>query len=177
MKQTELIESIENYVNTHRDFANSLINIDEEKLHQKPEDGGWNVLQCIEHLNRYGDFYLKEVNRKVEKASKDTAKDEFKAGFFGKLFSAMMLPKKGMLKMKTFADKNPDADELDKSVIHKFIKQQNEWQKLLKDCRQVNLNKLKCNLTLPLLKLNLGSTLQFVFHHNERHVAQARRLL
>lgn len=177
MKQTELIESLNKYLNSHRAFAKSLVNTEEKKLHQKPEDGGWNVLQCIEHLNRYGDYYLKEVNHKIAKASKDSANREFKAGFFGKLFSSMMLPKKGMLKMKTFADKNPDADQLDKSVIYKFIEQQNEWEKLLKACHHVNLNKLKCNLTLPLLKLNLGSTLQFVIHHNERHVAQAQKQL
>ncbi|MEX2379661.1 MAG: DinB family protein [Vicingaceae bacterium] len=177
MKQSVLIKSLEAYVKAHRAFAESLINIDEQKLNQQPADGGWNVLQCIEHLNRYGDFYLKEVGGKVKKATNFSNDQNFKAGFFGKLFTSMMLPKKGMIKMKTFADKNPDAKILDLNVIHKFIKQQKEWEEILKKCQLLNLNKNKCSLTLPLLKMNMGSTLQFVIYHNERHVVQAQRLL
>lgn len=177
MKQKAVIEEIEGYVNSHLSFAKDLKALSKEQLHKKPENDGWNILQCIEHLNRYGDFYLAEIESKIKSAKPLLEEKSFKAGFWGKQFTKMMLPKKGMIKMKTFADKNPDDNQLNAEVIDKFIEQQIRWLDILSFCEKIDLNKNSCRLTLPLLKMDMGSTLQFVIYHNERHVVQAKRLL
>lgn len=177
MKQKAVIEEIEGYVNSHLSFAKDLKALSKEQLHKKPENDGWNILQCIEHLNRYGDFYLTEIESKINNAKPLLEDKDFKSGFWGKLFTKMMLPKKGMIKMKTFADKNPNAEDLNIEVIDKFIEQQQKWLVLINKCSKVDLNKNSCRLTLPLLNMNMGSTLQFVIYHNERHVVQAKKLL
>lgn len=177
MKQKAVIHEIVGYVNSHLSFGKDLKELTNGQLQKKPENDGWNILQCIEHLNRYGDFYLAEIESNIKNAKPLLEDKDFKAGFWGKLFTKMMLPKKGMIKMKTFADKNPDASQLNSTVIDKFIEHQLKWLDILSLCEKIDLNKNKCRLTLPLLKMNMGSTLQFVIYHNERHVVQAKRLL
>ena len=34
-------------------------------LSWKNNDASWNILECLEHLNLYGDFYLPEIERLV----------------------------------------------------------------------------------------------------------------
>lgn len=177
MKQTEVIQELKNYVQAHLEFAKKLRDKKDSALNHHPSEGAWNALQCLEHLNRYGDFYLAEIGNNVSKAKKQTTNKTFKAGFWGKLFTNMMLPKKGMFKMKTFADKNPKAIQLSRKTIDTFIQQQDAWLTLLEKAKQVDLNKNSCKLTLPLLKMNLGSTLQFNLFHNERHIVQAKKAL
>lgn len=176
MKQSALISELKEYVNDHLSFAKKLNTLSSSQLNKKAKKDGWNILQCIEHLNRYGDFYLAEIESKINNAKPLLEDKDFKSGFLGKLFTKMMLPKKGMIKMKTFADKNPNAEELNIEVIDKFVEQQQKWLVLINKCSKVDLNKNSCRLTLPLLKMDMGSTLQFVIYHNERHVVQAKRL-
>lgn len=177
MKQTEVIQELKNYVQAHLDFAESLNEKKDSALNHHPSEGAWNALQCLEHLNRYGDFYLVEIGNKVSKGRKQSDDKNFKPGFWGKLFTNMMLPKKGMFKMKTFTDKNPEAIQLNRKTIDTFIQQQLAWLQLLEEAKQVDLNKNNCKLTLPVLKMNLGSTLQFNLYHNERHIVQAKKAL
>ncbi|MEQ8910083.1 MAG: DinB family protein [Vicingaceae bacterium] len=177
MKQSEVLQELSEYVEQHLNFAQTLKSKKVSTLKHQPKEGAWNALQCIEHLNRYGEFYLDECGQKINQAKKVQGVREFKPGFWGKLFTKIMLPKKNMIKMKTFADKNPEAENMDKEVLDTFINQQKAWLSLLDKAKQVNLNKNNCSLTLPLLKINLGSTLRFNLYHNERHVVQAQKAI
>jgi hypothetical protein len=79
--------------------------------------------------------------------------------------------------MPALKDKNPLHAQLDIEVITEFIRQQNELLKVLNKAAGVNLSKVKCKLTLPLLKFNLGDTLRFIINHQIRHLQQADRVL
>ncbi len=180
MKQAETIKELKNYTQQNLNKAREFAQLPQEKLKKQPAEGSWSALQCMEHLNLYGDFYLREIENKVRQAKKlHQADRNFKPGFFGKLFTGMMLPGQNgpSLKMKTFADKNPDASHMNEANLERFIRQQQKWLEILDSAREVNLNKNACKLTLPLLKMNLGATLQFVIYHNVRHVQQAERAI
>jgi len=177
MKQSALIQELITKTEAHIAFARSLTAEKPDLLKKSPPSGGWNVLQCLEHMNRYDRFYIDECGQKATQAKKVLADKVFKTSWLGKLFTKMMLPKKNMLKMKTFPDKNPKAGEVDERVLQIFIKQQKEWLSVLEEAKQVDLNKNRCNITLPLLSMNLGSSMRFDIYHNERHVAQAKRCL
>ena len=75
------------------------------ELNYKAGDNIWSVLECIEHLNRYGDYYLPEIEERILK-SKTTPDAIFKAGLLGDYFAKSMLPKDPLNAMKTFKDKN-----------------------------------------------------------------------
>lgn len=142
----------------------------------KENETSWSILECLEHLNLYGDFYLPQIEGSIKK-SDIQPELEFKSGFLGNYFAESMLPKEKLNKMKTFKDKNPLNADLDKAVIQTFIDQQLQLLELLNQSRTVSLNKVKIPTSISaLLKLKLGDTFQFFINHILRHLSQIERI-
>jgi hypothetical protein len=134
------------------------------------------MLECLQHLNLYGDFYLPQIKNKI-KSSRFKPTSEFKSGYLGNYFAKSMLPKAKLNKMKTFKDKNPLNETLDKTVIDTFINQQMQLLELLNQSRNVNLSKVKIPTSISnLIKLKLGDTFQFFINHMIRHLHQVDRI-
>ena len=117
----DLIERTRININQAQEFNS----ISTEKLNWKAEQNSWSVLECFEHLNLYGDFYIPEIKKSIE-SSKTKPQENFKSGILGNYFAKSMLPKEKLNKMKTFNDKNPIGSKLDKLTIERFILQQKE---------------------------------------------------
>lgn len=138
----------------------------------KENPTSWCILECLEHLNLYGDFYIPQIEEKIQNSH--TKNDlEFKSGFLGNYFAKSMLPKGKLNKMKTFKDKNPLNAQLDKQVIDRCINQQIKLLNLLNLSRKVSLNKVSIPTSISsLIKLKLGDTFQFLINHIIRHMKQ-----
>lgn len=148
----------------------------EEVLNYKQDAESWSILECLEHLNLYGRFYLPEIAKRISE-SKEKSEPVFKSGWLGNYFANSMLPKAKLNKMKTFKNMNPLNSRLDKKVIEEFLEQQATLLQLLEKARKISLNKTKTGITLSkLIKLRLGDTFRFVIYHNQRHMVQAIRL-
>lgn len=157
--------------------AERLMNIDLKSLTWRQNETSWNILECLEHLNLYGDFYLPQIESKISD-SNTKPETEFTSGFLGNYFAKSMLPKEKLNKMKTFKDKNPLNSKLDKTVIEKFIHQQIKLLNLLDQSRSVSLNKVKIRTSISsLIKLKLGDTFQFLINHIVRHINQIEGIL
>ncbi len=147
-----------------------------QKLNQKNNPNSWSILECIEHLNLYGTFYLPEIEKQIEKSIYPPS-PIFKSGILGNYFAKSMLPSKKMKKMNTFADKNPVGSQLDESVIDRFIFQEKKMIHLLNQARNISLSKTKTAISISKwIRLRLGDTFRFVINHNTRHIAQAKQL-
>lgn len=145
-------------------------------LSWKNDPKSWSILECLEHLNLYGDFYLPEIEYAIKNSSSNSELD-FKSGFLGNYFAKSMLPKEKLNKMNTFKDKNPLNCKLDVRVLDRFIQQQLHLLELLNAAQKVSLNKVKIKTTLSrFLKLKLGDMFQFLIYHNIRHFQQIERL-
>lgn len=144
-----------------------------DHVNLKPNPEKWSVLECLEHLNLYGDFYLVEIEQRIL-SSNDPPKKLFKSGWFGNYAANSMLPKNGkIMKMKTFRDKDPSNSNLDQTTIDRFLKQQSRMIDLLHQARKINLTRVKTSITIPIIKFRLGDTFRFVIYHNQRHMIQA----
>ncbi len=147
------------------------------QLNWKSNPDSWSILECLEHLNLYSDFYLPEIQERI-KNSKSKPVQNFKSGLLGNYFANSLLPKEQLNKMKTFKDKNPLGSNLDKSVIDKFLEYQKLTLELLDQSNLVNLNKTKTSITISKwIKLKLGDTFRVVIYHNQRHIVQAQKVL
>ncbi len=150
---------------------------DLDQLNHKRTKESWSALECIDHLVQYGDFYIEELNRSIRE-TKSAPVEKYKVGWLGNYFAKMMIPEAGMKTLKSPKDKVPRGSSFGFSVLHDFIKQQDELVAILKKAKQVHLGKAKCSITLSkMVKLKLGDTLRFVIYHNWRHVEQAKRAL
>jgi DinB superfamily len=149
-----------------------------EQLNYKNSATEWSVLECIEHLNLYGDFYLVEIEKQIL-AHKGKAKSTvFKSGWVGNYFANLMQVKDGKVKkMKSPKDKNPINSALTPTTLDRFLKQQERLKSLLLQAQNVDLTKTKTAISLTrLIQLRLGDTFRFFIYHIERHVLQAERI-
>ena len=179
--------------------AEALKEKSEEQLNYKQHPQSWSVLECLEHLNLYGRFYLPEIEKRIttfplrrsddsdecQTPSEGTEGEDvkycfdpvFKSGWLGNYFANSMLPKQKLNKMKTFKNMNPLNSKLDKKVIDEFISQQEQMLRLLEESRKISLNKTRTAISISkLIKLKLGDTFRFVIYHNQRHMVQAQRI-
>jgi hypothetical protein len=151
-----------------------------EQLNYKSSPESWSILECAEHLNLYGDFYLPEIERAILQ-SKFTEKNNypFKSGILGNYFANSMLPKQGVIKnkMKTFADKNPVNSHLTTICLDRFIKQIEKMIHLLELAKSININKTKTAISISkLIRLKLGDTFRFNIYHINRHIHQIENI-
>ena len=157
-------------------WAENLKSLSDDELQHRTALKSWNILECLAHLNLYGNFYLLQLEKSIVAAKSEIAGD-YKSGALGGYLAKSMLTGPKMRKMNTFQDKNPIHQKLEKKVIDKFILQQRRLLQILEKAKDLNLNKIKVQTTISsLLKLRLGDTLHFVVNHNLRHVEQAEKI-
>ncbi|MEM6963476.1 MAG: DinB family protein [Bacteroidota bacterium] len=172
---------IEDLIQRTKDVMNAAIELESlnnEILNWRSSEKSWSVLECFEHLNRYGDFYLSEIEKSINEGKKVEENEIFKSGWLGNYFANSMLPKEKLNKMNTFKSMNPLGSALDKSTLEKFINQQKQMLQLLGKARTVDLSKTKTAISISnWIKLRLGDTFRVVIYHNQRHVVQARKVL
>lgn len=176
MQTENLLQSLLEQTRQIINQVEKLKTCDLQTLNWRENEASWNILECLEHLNLYGEFYLPQIESKINNS---TAKpdNEFKSGFLGNYFAKIMLPKEKLNKMKTFKDKNPLNTKLDKTVIDTFIDQQIKLLDLLNQARKVSLNKVKIQTSISsLITLKLGDTFQFFINHLIRHLNQIDRI-
>lgn len=174
---TALLDELKNKTGEHLQYAKTLLLKPENELNFRVSADSWSALECLEHLNRYGNFYIPEITQRIS-SSKTTSKPDFKPGILGNYFAKSMLPKEKLNKMKTLKVMNPIHSELNKEVIHEFIKQQQQLLDILERAGAVDLEKTKTAISISkLITLKLGDTFRFVIYHNARHIAQAERIL
>ncbi|CAD0225488.1 DinB family protein [Chryseobacterium sp. JV274] len=172
-----LLDELKEITRQHLQYAQILTQKTEEELNFRPSTDNWSTLECLEHLNRYGDFYIPEISRNISSAGK-SPQSYFRPGILGNYFAKSMIPKEKMNKMKTFKTMNPIHSQINKGVIDTFIKQQEKLLELLEDARQTDLEKVKTNISISkLIKLKLGDTFRFVIYHNARHIRQIQKIV
>jgi hypothetical protein len=145
--------------------------------------GAWSAMQCLAHLNSYGDYYLPEIEKAIRnaKAHSQSGASYFTPGRLGNYFTNMMNPGENGLpakKMKAFKAYIPASEGNSDQVIATFIEQQEKLFTLIEAAKAIDLNKTKVPVSIAkFIKLKLGDVFMFLIAHNYRHVLQAERAL
>jgi|SRR5690606_6379012 hypothetical protein len=149
----------------------------ESQLRRRPTPEAWNALECLEHLNRYGDYYLPAIEKAIIARPRLQAPPPFRSGWLGNYFANLMRVKETKVKkMKSPADKNPFGADVNVLAIDRFLKQQERLLVLLGDAANVDLVKARVAISIaPWIRIRLGDTLRFFVYHIERHVLQAKK--
>lgn len=175
MKKKAFLDTLTQKVMWCKGEAEKLKRLTEAELVSRPSAEAWNALECLEHLNRYGDFYLPEVERRFIGAERNIIDHELKSGVLGNWFIKMVRPREeGIKPMKTMKEMNTLRTETTSMSIDRFLLQQDKWLTLLQMAQEYNLNKVKSGVSInKWLKLRMRDALEFVVVHQERHILQA----
>ncbi|MEE1946335.1 DinB family protein [Pedobacter sp. KR3-3] len=179
INNTQLISELLGITNRLIVVAKDFKTLDLAQLTFKRNPSEWSILECLEHLNLYGDFYLPAIEIKML-AHKQTTTGSYTPGVLGNYFVKLVRVKEKQKKMSTTSDKNPakQSRQLSPTVIDRFLRQQERLKILLERAQDLDLGKIRTPVSISsLIRLKLGDTLRFVVYHNERHVGQAERML
>lgn len=172
-----LLKDLEDRVENSLNLAiTTLQNTDAHTLLRPSATGGWSIAQCLDHLNSYGNFYLPQINKALNRNPSKNFHAAFKSSWLGNYFTQMMLPGSGK-KYKAFKKHIPEKNLDAYAVVAEFIHQQELLAAYLKTARHKNLNTRIPISISPFIKLKLGDVFQFIIAHNERHLEQARKNL
>ena len=175
---SSLIQKLTDLTKSNLAAGEAFASLDDGTLHLRPRPNSWNTLDCLAHLNHYGDYYLPEIRRRMEATKYRDNTETFTSSWLGNYFANGMKPGPQTKKIKTLKSANPAnfEDTPDRSVISEFIRQQEEMLELLQLAATVDLSKTRTGISISnLIKLRLGDTLRVVVYHNWRHVEQAQR--
>jgi hypothetical protein len=178
IEQRVLLNDLEKCAERHLQIAiHDFQNMSAEELLTPGNNGGWSIAQCLEHLNRYGKYYLPSIKRAVDQKSAKSSSGQFKSGWFGNYFTRMMNPETGKRKIKAFKSYSPPPTLDAHAVVAEFIEQQETLLTYLRLAVNSDLNGIRIPISIAKwLRLKFGDVLQFVIAHNERHVQQALRV-
>lgn len=174
-----LTQTVERIVETVKEITR---NYDYELLAQRPDANRWSVLDNLEHLNLYNDFYLPTFVKTIDKGESKGWKPRtnYRAGWLGTYLTNSMKPQgiKIPNKMNTFKDKNPILVKVPANVVERFLQQHQQLLQILKRATKTDIQKLRMPTTLgPFPKIRLGDGLAFVIGHEERHLLQIQNTL
>lgn len=173
IKSEQLIQKLADRSNSQIKYVNNLHERELEQLNAKPSAGEWSALECIEHLNLFGDYYIPELKERIQ-SSNTEQETYFKSGWIGNYFAESMKPSSDMTNMKTFKNRDPGGSELDYTTLDRFVDQQNEILEILERSRSVSLNKICIPISISRwIRFKLGDVLRVVLYHNQRHLVQA----
>jgi len=96
IKQELLIEDLLCITDKVIAVAVSFKELSEEDLNAKKDPSQWSILECLEHLNLYGDFYLPEIEKQLLQGARVNENKIFKSGAIGKGAFQNVATKKGI---------------------------------------------------------------------------------
>ncbi len=178
IQNEQLIKELTTLTKAHLKRAKEYQAIPIDQLNWKANPKKWSVLECLEHLNLYGDFYLPEMQKRITNGKQAAPSAMFSSGWLGNYFAKSMLPKEKLNTMNAPSGMNPVGSTLNETHLERFIEQQEVLLKILEQARTIDLTKTKTSISLASwIKLRLGDTLRVVIYHNERHIVQADKVL
>ena len=86
-------------------------NVPETVLQRPSSSAGWSILQCLDHLNSYGLYYLPQIADALKRAKRFDS-SVYRSGWLGDYFTKIMSPETGTKKFKAFKDIFPSLLQL-----------------------------------------------------------------
>lgn len=172
----QIIDQLTVLINDQLEYLDHyVIPMDDKDLEWRPSKYKWNIYEVIEHLIRFGEFYLPKFRQIVRYPNSTTKGDSYKSGAFGRLVIKRSRPVNGVVvnKAKSPSKTNPFLRQLNRSVIDEYIEQQNNLIDILRSVEDINLSKNRIPTIIgSWIKLNFGDSLRLLIHHEERHFIQ-----
>lgn len=173
----QVMEELESLVEKHLETAVIIYqNLSVSELTTPPTYGGWSIAQCLEHLNRYGSYYIPNIQKALSSVSQLPDSTVLKSSWFGNYFVNTMDPKTGTKKYKAFKAYVPGTIQNPHEVVATFIRQQEDLLLAIRKAFEVDVNAAKIPISISKwIRLTIGDTLRFLVAHDERHYLQAER--
>lgn len=177
MTPLDFLQPLTEQVKALRQTAQQLKELPIHSLQKTPGPGQWSALQCIEHLNRHGAYYIEAIHQGVSHCQTNHPAQTVRHGWLGKKFTQMLSPTVAK-PIQTQSKLNPIDSQPDIAVLDTFIALQDKLLASLQLARTADINRRKVSVEFfKLLKIRISDTYLLVVAHEQRHIQQALRAI
>ena len=148
-----------------------------DQLNWKPGAGAWSVGQCLEHLCLSNEVYIVAIDESLG-VEPTGAVDEIAPGWFGRWFIRRYIePTTQQQRARAPRKIAPVAPRIDTSILDRFIASNAAVRDVASRARGHDVNRVRFrNPFVPVIRFTIGTGLQIIARHNQRHLLQAERV-
>jgi hypothetical protein len=153
--------------------------LSDQQFNWQPRPDSWSVAQCLDHLNTTARLYLPMMDEGIADAIRRGVygPGPFAYNWIGRLMIWVVKPE---TKMKAKAPKafQPPVGRSRNDVTAAFRAYQVQYVDRLRQANGLDLSRAKARSPiLKFVKIPLGASFAMMIAHEQRHLAQARRVL
>ena len=147
-----------------------------EQLNWQPMPGSWSVGQCLEHLCITNEAYLPAISAALE-AKPDSPVEQITPGWLGGWFLRNFVePSPNSMRVRAPSKIKPGS-RVDLPVIDRFLSDNKLCRELIVRARAKDVNRIRFwNPFVPGLRFTVGTGLEIIVSHEQRHLLQAERV-
>lgn len=147
-----------------------------DQLNWQPSQKEWSIGQCLDHLLKTNTSYSEAIEKKLASTPAKEGQHPFKYGLIGRYFINMMAPSPSF-KVPSPPTIKPQRSQIDPGIIERFLKQQDDLEKLVRQASGHDLTTKVPSPLFRLLRLQLGEMFVVMMQHEQRHLNQAKRVM
>lgn len=180
LESDNFLEYIDTQSRKNGDDARTLISgLTEEQLNWKPAPDKWSMAQCLDHLataSRGFNPYFVDVMARGRQKFAVTKPPAYRPTFMGAWLMKFVEPEASR-KISSPKIFQPAASNV-AGGLEKFLAQQEVFRKFVSDTNGIDYNKTRLRSPVtPLIRYSLADAYVITVLHEQRHLAQARRVL
>ena len=146
-----------------------------EQLNWHPQPGAWSVGQCLEHLCVATELYLPAISDSLADRPASSVQD-ITPGWFARWFIISYIAPSPHTKRAPAPKKIVPGVRVEPSILDRFLQANQAARELIRQAGNYNVNRIRFkNPFLPLLRFTVGTGLEIISKHEQRHLLQAER--
>ncbi len=146
------------------------------QLNWRPSAAEWSVGQCLDHLLVANRVYLPPIAAALQHAPRRTVSD-ITPGWFGRWFIRTYIAPSPASKKARAPGKITPVSEVDATILDRFLASNEEARRLVERAGEVDVNHARFkNPFVPMLRFTIGTGLEIIAKHQDRHLLQAERV-
>ena len=147
-----------------------------ERLNWQPMAGSWSVGQCLEHLCIMNETYMPAISAALE-AKPNSPVEQITPGWFGGWFLRNFVEPSPNGRRASAPSKIRPGAKVDLSVIDRFLADNKSCRELIVRARAKDVNRIRFwNPFVPGLRFTVGTGLEIIVSHEQRHLLQAEQV-
>jgi hypothetical protein len=146
-----------------------------QQLNWKPRPGEWSVGQCIEHLYVSNEVYCPAISSALVGHPPAVVQD-ITPGWFGQWFIRNYIEPSPRTKRRAPKKIRPGA-QVEPSILERFLDSNHRVRELVQSARNYDVNRIRFrNPFVPVIRFTVGTGLEILSKHQQRHLLQAERI-
>ena len=147
-----------------------------QQLNWKPSPGQWSVGQCLEHLCVANELYVPAIASALVDPPRGAVQD-ITPGWFGRWFIRSYIAPSSETRRGRAPRKIVPSVAVDATILDRFLRSNQAARDVARRASDFDVNRTRFkNPFIPVIWFTVGTGLEIVSKHEQRHLLQAERV-